>query len=256
MQDNSNNKDDISAEDLTTWLLANYSTEPENPELTPQTVNMDNWLSVEDFEPSRVTMKEIFEGGLNGFGIILENVFTRRECQRIIEETEKIGYGNLGDGKTGKAYRGNCRLQIDDSGGQMGREIWRRISPFIPQTEELPGEGSYEYLEMNSRYRFAKYFAGQGFALHVDKPTVFEHEKCSILTVNIYLNDLTPEQGGTTRFFRRMTGGKPVAKAGGVAGSIAIFKQSVVDYSPVHDGEKVNSGLKYLMRTDVIYKKL
>merc|ERR1711924_263390 len=40
--------------------------------------------------------------------------------------------------------------------------------------------------------------------------------------------------------------------AGGVAGSVAIFKQESV----IHDGEPLASGLKYLMRTDVIFKKV
>jgi prolyl 4-hydroxylase len=244
---------DLSREELTSLLLANFGEEPAQPEHPPQQLNMDAWLRSEDFDASRVTVREM-EGGLDGMGIVLENVFTRRECRAIIEETEKVGYGHLGEGKTGRAYRGNCRLQIDDVGGKLGHEIWRRIAPFVRATEDLPGEGRYEYLEMNSRYRFAKYFAGQGFAIHVDKPTIYEHEKCSILTVNIYLNDLLPEQGGLTRFFKKMTGGQPVASAGGLAGSIAIFKQSLVPYSPVHDGGQLISGLKYLMRTDVVYK--
>jgi len=244
-----------SAEELTGWLEAHFMEEPEQAELPPQSVDMDTWLRPEDFEPSQVRLQEL-EGGLNGFGIVLEGVLSRRECRRIVEETERIGYGNLGDGRTGKAYRGNCRLQIDDTSGATGRELWRRISPYVPHEEHLPDEdGTFVYHEMNSRYRFAKYFAGQGFAIHVDKPTVFEHDRCSVLTVNIYLNDLKPEQGGLTRFFRKMTGGQIVATAGGVAGSVAIFKQSVVPSSPVHDGDKVLSGLKYLMRTDVIYAK-
>jgi hypothetical protein len=250
--------EDPSREELAEWLLANFGTEPDHPELTPQPLNLDHLLRPEDFDPSRVTAHNILEGdgGLDGFGIVLENVFTRRECQRIIAETERVGFGHLGEGKTGRAYRGNCRLQIDDLGGALGREVWRRIAPYVPAAVELPdGEGRFEYLEMNSRYRFAKYYAGQGFAIHVDKPTIYEHERCSIMTVNIYLNDLVqPEQGGLTRFFRRMTGGAPVAAAGGKAGSIAIFKQSVVPYSPVHDGDKLLSGLKYLMRTDVVYR--
>jgi len=244
----------LSPEELTSWLMSHFGKEPENAELPPQQMDMD-WLA-SGFDTSRISMHEM-EGGLNGFGIILENALTREECKRIIEETERIGYGHLGRGMTGRAYRGNCRLQIDDTGGKIGKEIWRRISKYIPRHETIPDEGNLEYLEMNTRYRFAKYFAGQGFAVHVDKPTVYDHEKCSVLTVNLYLNDLSPEQGGMTRFYRKMTGaGKPVAAAGGIAGSLGIFKQSLVPYSPVHDGEQVASGLKYLMRTDVIYKRV
>jgi len=203
---------------------------------------------------NKITLKEL-EGGLKGYGIILENVLTRRECQRIIQETESIGYGSLGEGKTGMAYRSNRRIQFDDSEGSLGEELWRRISQYIPQIEVLPEDGTFEYYLMNSRYRFAKYFKGEGFALHVDKPTVYEKEICSIYTVNIYLNDLKPEQGGKTRFYTKMMGGNIVASVGGSAGTVAIFKQALGGvFTPVHDGEKVNSGLKYLMRTDIIYK--
>jgi len=254
-KDKTNQQEDLSAKDLTSFLNTNFSKEPESPEGSPHQINLDcNWLQEKDFNPSGVVMRELGEGGLNGCGIVLHNVFSRSECKRIIEETEKLGYGQLGEGKTGKAYRGNCRLQIDEAAGKLGSEIWRRISPFIPSTVDIPEEGGrFEYLEMNSRYRFAKYFAGQGFALHVDKPTIYEHSRCSIFTVNIYLNDLNEDQRGRTRFFKKMTGGTPIASVGGSAGSIAIFKQSLVPYSPVHDGEILQYGLKYLMRTDVIY---
>jgi len=245
--------EDITEQELTEWI-GQYQVDITELEQASVETHGEDWLDKE-FDVNQVTVKDLHDGGLNGYGIILENVLTRKECQRIIQETERIGYGSLGSGKTGKAYRGNRRLQIDESSGKLGEELWRRISKFIPNNEEIEGEGSYEYLEMNSRYRFAKYYPGEGFAIHVDKPTIYEQGKASIYTVNIYLNDLTDEQKGRTRFFAKMTGGKPVASAGGAAGSIAIFKQALVPYSPVHDGEKLESGLKYLMRTDIVYRE-
>jgi len=223
------------------------SGEPEQP---PVKKDLAHWLQV-DHEP-QVTMREL-EGGLKGFGIVLENLLSRKECLKIIEETEATGFGHLGTNKTGMAYRGNRRLQMDDTGEKLGAEIWRRIKKFIPEVEELPDDGTFKFYGMNPRYRFAKYFAGEGFAIHIDKPTIYEHDIISVYTVNIYLNDLSPEQGGQTRFYRKLTGGKPIAAVGGLAGSCAIFKQALVDYSPVHDGGKVESGLKYLMRTDIVY---
>ena len=242
----------ISQEQLSDWIMSNYNNDSGIEEKAPSSIDMSDFVC-EDFDASQITKVDL-PGGLEKFGIILENVFTRSECQKIIEKTEAIGYGSLGKGKTGAAYRGNRRLQLDDSEGKLGEEIWRRIKTFIPETDSLPDEGDFKFKNINSRYRFAKYFPDEGFALHVDKPTVFSNDECSILTVNIYLNDLTPEQGGRTRFFEKMVGGKPIAFAGGKAGSIAIFKQAVAPFTPIHDGEKVNSGLKYLMRTDVIYQ--
>lgn len=241
----------LTAEELTEWIITNYNNDSGEAEHSASSVDMSDWVD-NNFDVSQVTKQDL-PGGLDKFGIILENVFTRKECQKIIEKTESIGFGSLGKGATGAAYRGNRRLQLDDSDGKLGEEIWRRIKQFIPETDNLPDEGDFHFLSMNSRYRFAKYFPGEGFALHVDKPTIFSTDKCSILTVNIYLNDLTPEQGGRTRFFEKMLGGKPIAFAGGNAGSVAIFKQAVAPFTPIHDGEKVQSGIKYLMRTDVVY---
>ena len=112
---------------------------------------------------------------------------------------------------------------------------------------------------LNSQYRFAKYSDHYGpteFTKHIDRPTVYEHDRLSVYTVNIYLNDLSEEQGGRTRFWSKTGGaGKPVDKAGGDAGSVCLFKQAVVPYSPWHDGERLNGGLKYLLRTDVLFRK-
>ena len=71
------------------------------------------------------------------------------------------------------------------------------------------------------------------------------------MTVNIYLNDLEPAQHGRTRFFLERKGGA-VDAAGGVAGSAVLFKQE----HALHDGEPLASGLKYLMRTDVMFVKV
>eukprot|EP01090_Pellita_catalonica_P002712 TRINITY_DN12288_c0_g1_i1.p1 TRINITY_DN12288_c0_g1~~TRINITY_DN12288_c0_g1_i1.p1 ORF type:complete len:271 (-),score=38.06 TRINITY_DN12288_c0_g1_i1:198-986(-) len=245
---------DLTAEELTDWIYPQFDEKKDHHEHAVQSVDIQDWL---DKDGAPEIVKKEFEGGLDGYGIFLENVFSRRECQKIIAATEKIGYGHLGRGGTGRAYRGNHRLQIDDTHENLAKIIWARIKKFIPEAETIAGEGDFVFDHVNSRYRFAKYFAGQGFALHKDKPTIYGNDFCSIYTVNIYLNDLTPEQKGLTRFFEKMLVNKdttPIASAGGVAGGILIFKQSLAPFSPIHDGDQVMSGLKYLMRTDIIYR--
>eukprot|EP01091_Cochliopodium_minus_P006902 TRINITY_DN16865_c0_g1_i1.p1 TRINITY_DN16865_c0_g1~~TRINITY_DN16865_c0_g1_i1.p1 ORF type:complete len:251 (-),score=61.89 TRINITY_DN16865_c0_g1_i1:9-761(-) len=244
---------DISENELTEFIKQ-YDVKVDIPEGEPTKMDCSKFLELEGYDVNNIKKEEL-EGGLEGYGIILKNVLSRKECKKILEISESIGYGNLGKGNTGNAYRGNRRLQIHDIDERLGKEIWRRISHYIPLSEEIPEDGKFIFDSINPRYRFAKYYEGNGFAIHVDKPTVFEKDICSVYTVNIYLNDLSNEQGGRTRFYKKMTDKVPVAAAGGEAGSIAIFKQSLFPYSPVHDGEKVNSGLKYLMRTDLIYKR-
>ncbi|KAK3264926.1 hypothetical protein CYMTET_26363 [Cymbomonas tetramitiformis] len=257
---------DLSPAQLTEWLWNNFSRSIDSDDKIEQpavsVADTGSWITSftaegNDFDHKKVRAREL-PGGLDGCGLVLENVLTRKECQRIIAKTEGLGYGLLGRGKTGAAYRGNQRVQMDDVTGALGAEIWRRISEYVPTADVLPDEeGVWGAEGLNSRFRFAKYSAGEGFAKHVDKPTIFEPERCSILTVNIYLNDLAPEQGGRTRFYTKPGGfGQPAVSAGGCAGSLVLFKQAVVEHSPWHDGERLEHGLKYLMRTDVIYNKV
>lgn len=252
---------DLTEDELRQSIVARYSGDADELEQSPKSVDMGTWLpGASSFDPARVEVT-VLPGGLCGVGIVLENVLTRRECLQIIEATEVLGYGRLGrqgaGSKTGAMYRGNRRVQVEDSECHLGAELFRRIRAFVPEREEVPGEGSFMAAGLNPRYRFAKYYKSEGFAGHVDKPTIYEQDRLTILTVNIYLNDLTPEQKGRTRFF---ASNKPraevVASAGGVAGSVVIFKQSCFDGSPWHDGEEVAEGLKYLMRTDVVYNKV
>lgn len=96
--------EDISQQELSDFIFPNFDVDSGIPEHPAIQANVDNFLD-SNFNIDAITVREL-EGGLNGFGIILENVFTRRECKYIIEETEKLGYGHLGTNKTGNAYRG------------------------------------------------------------------------------------------------------------------------------------------------------
>jgi len=191
-------------------------------------------------------------------GIVLSGLLTRRECQKIIAETERVGYGYT---SFPKAYRGNRRLQLDDVTGTLAAKIWSGIQSFVPaqlQVDWMPKNrlgdyptGRWRAVGCKTRFRFSKYFAGEHFEKHVDSLQCFGPDRFSLLTVNVYLNDLLPEQHGRTRFFLARDGDS-VASAGGTAGSLVIFRQE----GPIHDGEALSSGLKYLMRTDVIYEKV
>ena len=188
-------------------------------------------------------------------GSVLTGVLSAAECSTIIAETESIGFGRT---PYPQKYRGNRRLMVDDQDGSMVAALWSRIQNLVPAVMDVDWlsdcdgpTGRWRAVGLNSRFRFSKYFQGERFDTHKDSMVEFDCDKCTLLTVNMYLNELTQEQNGRTRFFLERHG-EPVCTAGGPAGSAVIFKQR----QALHDGEPLVSGLKYLMRTDVIYTKV
>lgn len=239
---------EVSPKDLSSRILEDFSRDSQRAEHHGmKSTTMGEWLDA-DFEPARIARREL----QHGLGIVLEGVLSRQECLRVIRETEELGYGRTG---YMQEYRGNRRLMLDDVGGAMAERLWHRIRHYVPRdilADWLPQDGDYPIgtwrpSGCNSRFRFSKYFPGQRFKPHKDDLLTFGRDRCTLMTVNIYLNDLLPEQAGRTRFFLRR-GGEAVDVAGGLAGSLAIFRQELV----WHDGEALASGLKYLMRTDVV----
>ena len=84
----------------------------------------------------------------------------------------------------------------------------------------------------------------------------------SMYTVNIYLNGDNDFIGGSTRFYqsrkekRRSGNDNDILEASVTPspGRCVVFRQpSSADY--LHDGEEVREGIKYLLRTDVMYHR-
>jgi WD40 repeat protein len=66
----------------------------------------------------------------------------------------------------------------------------------------------------------------------------------------VYLNSALEFEGGATRFFPSSDAtGAPLASVSPRAGSLIVF-----DHSLWHDGEIVTRGMKYIMRSDILYE--
>eukprot|EP00933_Yihiella_yeosuensis_P047600 TRINITY_DN4345_c0_g1_i1.p1 TRINITY_DN4345_c0_g1~~TRINITY_DN4345_c0_g1_i1.p1 ORF type:complete len:551 (-),score=62.90 TRINITY_DN4345_c0_g1_i1:348-2000(-) len=238
-----------SQEDLTRWIVRSFRHfDRDNcPEKDAVKIrNTGSWLqSGLKHEPVRVNIAQL--------GFELQSLLSREECWCIIKDTEAIGYGRT---SYPQGYRGNRRLQIDDVSGNLAETIWQRIQPHVPPMLEALCEVNGEVCRWravgcNTRFRFSKYFPGDKFAAHCDASYVESPAKRSFFTVNVNLNDLGVEQKGLTRFFQER-GGEVVGSSSGKAGSASIFVQEEV----IHDGDQLQCGLKYLLRTDVVYEKV
>lgn len=101
---------------------------------------------------------------------------------------------------------------------------------------------------LNERMRFLRYTPGHFFAPHQDLhytrgPEFGDRQgETSYVTVQLYLNDKF--KGGTTRFLS----GKRYYDVKPRAGSALIF-----DHDILHEGSKVVGGIKYSVRTDIMF---
>lgn len=172
----------------------------------------------------------------------MKNLFTGDECRDWIELCESEGFDeapiNVGFGKTQirKSVRNNSRVIIDDE--NLAFEIWQKVREHLPKT--LMGRVA---LGLNERFRFYRYEPGQKFAYHMDGYYRRENGEQSLLTFMIYLNeDFT---GGETTF---MNGEGTIIKP--ETGMVLVFNHTLF-----HEGSEVESGQKYVLRSDVMFSR-
>lgn len=183
---------------------------------------------------------------------LIRNAFTAEECNALIAEAEKHGFGKT---NYRKEYRGNLRLiNVDQT---LSDVLWERIKHYLPQqvTEDIKFRGNYKGTQtykacgLNDHWRLAKYYPGDQFQSHVDVYFADKTAK-SMYTVNIYMNG--GFEGGETQFHLGDSRKYNVVPETGLA---LIFRQPHAKRY-LHEGLMLKTGLKYLFRTDVMYQPL
>ena len=170
---------------------------------------------------------------------VIENFLTDEECDYYIELTKDKVFEeakiNMGDRQMmSKGVRNNDRLMIFDN--NLAANLFQKAVKFLPQTYE-----DHWVLDFNEMFRIYKYSSGQRFKMHRDGSYIRNENEKSFYTFLIYLND--DFEGGETEFENLFT----VAPK---KGSALVF------YHPLrHEGKSLISGLKYVLRTDVMYSK-
>jgi hypothetical protein len=173
---------------------------------------------------------------------VLSNVFTEDECNKLIEYGNSIGYESIED-EYPCTYRNNTRFI--KTLPSFARELYMRISKFIPNTLY----NKWEKSGLNDYFRFCKYEKNGIFVMHQDTSYRPSFNYQSLLTCMIYLNNT---DGGNTRFYQDHNNIKIIInEISPKPGQIIIFDPDIW-----HDGAKVLSGEKYIIRTEVMYRKI
>jgi hypothetical protein len=179
-------------------------------------------------------MKKI---SLDPYLFIIEDFFTSEECEKYILWSEGKGYEDAkvqvdGNQVMHKDVRNNSRITFIDF--DLATLVWEKFKPFA-----VNKFANSEVLNLNEMFRFYKYEAGQRFKRHIDGSFIRNEDEASYFTLMIYLNDNF--EGGETTF--QSVTIKPKK------GSALVFYHGMK-----HAGEEIKSGIKYILRTDVMYK--
>ena len=168
---------------------------------------------------------------------LIPDFLSPTECAGYIELSEKLGYEKaLVETEKGyqeiKSVRDNDRVLYTESG--LSAHLYERSFQFLPKQI---GDSSLSGL--NELIRFYRYKPGQKFKKHNDQSFIRNEDEASYYTFLIYLND--NYEGGETQFDIQTICPK--------AGTLLIFLHQLE-----HSGNEVVNGVKYVLRTDVMYK--
>ncbi|KAG0097522.1 hypothetical protein BGZ93_002577 [Podila epicladia] len=187
--------------------------------------------------------------------LTVQNILSPTECRALIARAEHQGYDialvntGSGDGVHVPGYRDGQRCIIDDT--HFAAQMWERIKLYVPaKYKGRPVVG------LNERMRFLKYGPGDKFEAHMDG----EYRRAdgsghrTKMTIQLYLNDAC--EGGATTFLNeramwRVEGDQEQELKVAVApkvGQLLVFQHDLV-----HEGSAVQSGVKYVIRSDVLY---
>lgn len=170
---------------------------------------------------------------------LIKNFLTHESCDRFISESEDRKFEEakinvFGRQLMNKGVRNNDRLMMFDE--NTAEDLFKKAAGFLPQEQE-----GYKLLNFNEMLRVYKYAPGQQFKMHRDGSYIRNEQEKSFYTFMVYLND--DFEGGETEFENLFT----IAPEKGTA---------LVFFHPLrHEGKTLINGLKYVLRTDVMYIK-
>jgi hypothetical protein len=169
---------------------------------------------------------------------VLHGFFSRQECISWIKYIESSPLEYVKQRGTRYLASRECyRMSIQHA--TMAWRLYERLKittllPYMPDNKRLVG--------CNPNLRLYKYEKGHSFGKHVDESCVLDSVRVTRLTVLIYLSQC---EGGATRFEEDCVAFEP--KIGSML--LHVHGENCLE----HEADAVISGIKYVLRTDLVY---
>jgi prolyl 4-hydroxylase len=167
----------------------------------------------------------------------IENFWSKKVCIDIIDDLETSNM--FSDSESNFLKKNSLEDNIEErnknrilyNSEELANEIWGNLQ------NQLRVIFDYKPIGINKEFRFYRYTKGQEFKPHQDWPCKIGKNLKSYYSLLIYLNE--EFEGGYTKFNELEI--KPQT------GSAVFFKHEIF-----HSSTKILSGLKYILRTDII----
>ncbi len=171
----------------------------------------------------------------------IAEVLSPAECRDLIARIEREGpttapITTMQGPRLMPGIRNNERVMFDDEA--LAQELFRRVREHVPP--EIHG---MQVVGTNERFRCYRYRPGMRFAFHSDGAFCRDERERSYYTFMVYLNE--EFEGGSTTFMVT-----PEVSIRPKTGMALLFQHPIV-----HEGSEVHSGVKYVVRTDLMYRK-
>ncbi|XP_059168657.1 uncharacterized protein LOC131950487 [Physella acuta] len=226
-------------------------------------------LDDNEFDNSAISRTEVLDYGDECF--LLKSVLLPEECQHFIQAGERVGFSEILYSRDD--YRSSQRLSFQSS--KLASILWKRIQGHLktividqdPLNLHIEGvpllmKGTWVPKGLNDVFRLARYKVGGHFAPHNDGFFVRSATERSLQTFMVYLNG--DFSGGSTNFIDtsqklyKGPDGKYCAEEKNIlckvkpeTGLAIIF-----NHNRLHEGEKLGSGTKYILRTDIMFENI
>ena len=253
--------------DNTDFFVAAYEPGAEHPALPTWANSKANLAALATVSTNKITKRNV--AGVPGAFQLL-NVFSKAECQRLIDVSESMGYLPDAAVSLPRDVRHNDSLTwvVDE---QTDSIIWERIKHLMADDQGIFDNKSA--VGINARFRFYRYNKGDYFKPHSDGSWPGSRVINNQLIADAYgdrysqltfLMLLTEDfDGGATRFLVNANDpSQPTRRGDQVAevdirtpaGSILCFPHGMHPLHCIHSSEPIYNGVKYIIRSDVLFE--
>jgi predicted 2-oxoglutarate/Fe(II)-dependent dioxygenase YbiX len=190
-----------------------------------------------------------------GYCVVIDDFLSAAECEAYIDRAETTGFQSASPDYP-PSYRNNDRVVVDDTA--LAATLFQRLETVASSDSGFICSRTTDnwFMEsVNTRMRFCRYTNDQQFNIHQDGVHHRTPDWRSMLTFMIYLNDGSEFSGGDTLFYAHAPRTNPdtqpvIARVRPKKGTLILF-----DHGIWHAGETVTDGTKYIMRSDVLFRR-